>query len=217
MQSDIFIFEGLDGGGKSDAVSLLKEELESEGKEVYVFRDFGYTDLGMALRKIILTDDAPKTEEATLFLILAARMELVKTKLIPLLDKGVTILLDRFFFTTYAYTPRENWEWLDQLHAVLGVYEIPINGVFWLDVDFETSLSRAGNRAKLDVIESKLYNDFETYNQRYNDLLSGKDSVIKIDSRKTRAEIQSDIRHFRKEKCQQPSKNWRIFPKHSPS
>ena len=52
-----YSFEGLDGCGKSTAMTSVAEMLRSDGKEVITTREPGGTPLGEAIRNYLLTYD----------------------------------------------------------------------------------------------------------------------------------------------------------------
>jgi dTMP kinase len=100
-----FVFEGIDGSGKSTQAKLLAEYLSGErGMDVLLLREPGGTELGEKLRELILDPDgedlAPETE---IFLFMAARSHLVRTRIIPALAGGQVVICDRFIWSTAVY------------------------------------------------------------------------------------------------------------------
>ena len=96
-------FEGLDGCGKTTQARLLADALEDEGQSVVRVREPGGTPAGEAARRILLDHAYPVGPEAELFLVLAARAELVRHVIRPALDGGHLVLADRFELSTHAY------------------------------------------------------------------------------------------------------------------
>ena len=47
-------FEGMDGSGKTTQVERLRTALEQEGREVVTAREPGQTELGEAIRDLVL-------------------------------------------------------------------------------------------------------------------------------------------------------------------
>lgn len=97
--------EGLEGSGKSSAVSFLKEYLEKKGYSVVTFRDPGSTVVGEKIRKLLLDKNLYITPVAELLLYLAARTQLIEEKLKKILLEEVIdfVICDRFFDSTFAY------------------------------------------------------------------------------------------------------------------
>jgi len=101
----VFIsFEGVEGSGKTTQVALLADRLRAEGREVLVVREPGGTPLAEEARRLVLHEPAVRPgPEAELFLYLVARADLVSRVVRPALERGVTVLADRFDLSTRAY------------------------------------------------------------------------------------------------------------------
>ena len=101
----IFIaFEGGEGIGKSTQSQLLKKWLEQEGETVVLSREPGGTDLGIEIRKILLshaTGEISPRAEALLYA--ADRANHVYSVIRPALAKGDVVISDRYFDSSIAY------------------------------------------------------------------------------------------------------------------
>jgi dTMP kinase len=95
-------FEGLDGSGKTTQVHLLAARLEAEGAEVVITREPGGTPLGEEIRTLVLHggDMAPWAEAA---LYAASRAQHVEELIRPALERGATVLCDRYVDSSVAY------------------------------------------------------------------------------------------------------------------
>lgn len=97
-------FEGGDATGKSTQVERLAEWLVGRGHEVVVARDPGSTEVGEAVRSIVLTAGVDRlSAEAELALYVAARAQLADEIVRPALAVGRIVLLDRFGDSSVAY------------------------------------------------------------------------------------------------------------------
>lgn len=99
----VFIaFEGGDGAGKSTQVRLLAEVLRARGREVLVTRQPGGTELGVAIRDLVLHGDhvSPRAE-ALLFA--ADKAHHVDLVIRPALAAGQVVLTDRYTDSSVAY------------------------------------------------------------------------------------------------------------------
>lgn len=105
MSKGLFItFEGIDGSGKSTQLKRLAEWLEEQGRPYRLLREPGGTELGEAIRKLLLAPELKKmSAEAELLLFFAARAELVRDVIRPALERGELVICDRFYDSTLAY------------------------------------------------------------------------------------------------------------------
>jgi dTMP kinase len=103
----LITLEGVEGAGKSTLADALAERLRAAGHSVVRRREPGGTPLGEAIRAAVL-DPAHGAGHgvspwAELFLMLAARAQLVHEVVEPALARGETVLLDRFADASTAY------------------------------------------------------------------------------------------------------------------
>ena len=97
-------FEGGEGSGKSTQIERLAAFLRDEGHEVTTAREPGTTQVGEAVRELLLrTAGEDLSAESELALFLAARAELVAAVVGPALEAGQVVLLDRYGDSSVAY------------------------------------------------------------------------------------------------------------------
>jgi dTMP kinase len=97
-------FEGVEGCGKSTHVRRLSRALRAAGHDVVETREPGGTELGRALRDLLLTPASPPPSPiAELFLYCADRAQHVAHVILPALAAGQIVLCDRFSDSTIAY------------------------------------------------------------------------------------------------------------------
>ncbi|CAN2167077.1 enterobactin exporter EntS [Candidatus Nanopelagicaceae bacterium] len=101
----IFIaFEGGEGIGKSTQSQLLKQWLEQEGETVVLSREPGGTDLGIEVRKILLSHSTGEiSPRAEALLYAADRAHHVFSVIRPALARGEVMISDRYFDSSIAY------------------------------------------------------------------------------------------------------------------
>jgi len=96
--------EGGDGAGKSTLADGLERRLRDAGRDVLRTREPGGTTFGEAVRAVVLDPAHPDVSPwAELFLMLAARAQLVHESIRPALDSGKVVLCDRFADASVAY------------------------------------------------------------------------------------------------------------------
>ena len=95
--------EGLDGAGKTTLVAGLTRELAARGRELLVLREPGGVELSERIRELVKDPELAVDPRAEALLYAAARAQLVAEQLVPLLERGQWVLLDRFVDSSLAY------------------------------------------------------------------------------------------------------------------
>lgn len=144
--------EGLDGSGKTTQARLLGQRLAAAGVDVVLTREPGGTELGEQIRDLVLHGGhvAPWAEAA---LYAAARAQHVEEVIRPALERGATVICDRYVDSSVAYQGIARGLGLDRvlelnLAAVEGL--LPDVTVL-LEIDAHDSAARMGG--DLDRIE----------------------------------------------------------------
>ena len=102
--SGLFItFEGGDGTGKSTQVRLLTEWLAEQGRAVVSTREPGGTEVGTALRDIVLHHRGDVDPRAEALLYAADRAQHIGTLVRPALERGDVVVQDRYIDSSVAY------------------------------------------------------------------------------------------------------------------
>lgn len=103
MGGRFFVVEGPDGVGKTTLAARLASRLGFVGCDVLEVREPGGTPVAEAARRIVLDPALDASPLAELFLILAARADLVRKVTRPALAEGKLVLCDRYELSTWAY------------------------------------------------------------------------------------------------------------------
>jgi dTMP kinase len=139
----------MDGCGKTTQLRLLAQYLREHGREVVETVEPGGTEIGRQIRRILLDPASaaihPRTE---LLLYFASRAQNVNEVIRPALEAGSVVLCDRFTDSTLVY--QGCGRGLDAA-IVLDLDRIACQGLrpattILIDIDLETSLSRAKRR-----------------------------------------------------------------------
>jgi len=98
------VFEGGEGIGKSTQAKLLKAWLEQEGESVVLTREPGGSELGIEIRKILLSHSTGEiSPRAEALLYAADRAHHVHSLIRPALAAGQVVIGDRYFDSSIAY------------------------------------------------------------------------------------------------------------------
>ena len=96
--------DGGDGSGKSTQVELLCQWLHEQGRKVVACRDPGSTQLGEAVRNLLLDrHDLQINRRSEMLLYMAARSQMVEEVIRPALAQGKTVVSDRYLLANVAY------------------------------------------------------------------------------------------------------------------
>ena len=97
-------FEGIDGCGKSTQLSRFAKTLKETGISLVVTNEPGGTEIGQAIREILLhVDNNHIVPLAELFLYEADRAQHVSEVIKPALEAGKWVVCDRYFDATTVY------------------------------------------------------------------------------------------------------------------
>jgi dTMP kinase len=97
-------FEGGEGAGKSTQSRLLGTWLEERGHTVLLTFEPGDTEVGRALRRIVLSPETGELSHRTEALLYAAdKAEHVDTVVLPALARGEVVITDRYVDSSLAY------------------------------------------------------------------------------------------------------------------
>lgn len=149
----IFVFDGLDGCGKSTYIRRLQDFYESKGKKVKVFRNPGGTAFGEKIRPITKGKDTPRSGIVDL-LTLAANWVDILEQAKTFVEKGYVVLIDRGPMSAYAYQGEMKglghfvdivYDFLIPLYARHRDIIIP-KVLFYIDVPYELLYDRLRER-----------------------------------------------------------------------
>ncbi len=165
--------EGIEGVGKTSNLRFIKELLESSGHDCVVTREPGGTNLGEALRGLLLShSDDQMSADAELLMMFAARAEHLSKVILPALENDQTVLCDRFTEATYAYQGGGRLLDVDKISEleqwVQGDLRPDLTII--LDAPVEIGRARAGSRSAPDRIEKEQDDFFQRVREAYIEL-----------------------------------------------
>ena len=140
--------EGLDGAGKTTLVAGLAQALGATA-----LREPGGVAVAERIRDLVKGSDCDPRAEALLFA--AARAQLVAEALVPRLDAGDTVLLDRFVDSSLAYQGGGRGLGVEAVREinVFGTGGLAPDRTLYLRIDPEAGLDRVGGRGGADRFE----------------------------------------------------------------
>jgi len=114
----LITIEGIDGAGKSTLAAALAAAIEQRGIHVQALREPGGVPLSERIRALLTDPGAQIGPEAEALLYAAARAELVRAAVRPLLAEGAWVLLDRYVDSSLAYQGEGRQLGIERVEAV---------------------------------------------------------------------------------------------------
>lgn len=191
----VFItFEGIDGSGKSTQIKKLKERLQQEGAEVKEFRDPGGPVVSEKVREILLNPDFEIHPVTELLLFSASRSQLMAEKVLPALEEGAVVILDRFYDSTTAYQGygRKSVavDEIRKLNAIASHRRKP-DLTIYMQIPLEDAKSRMSD--KKDRMERAGDLFFEKVIEGYNKMASAEDRFFTVQATQPEEEVHKQI------------------------
>ena len=190
-------FEGTDGCGKSTQMKKLAEYLKRRGYEVVSTREPGGCPISERIREVILSlDSKGMTAECEALLYAAARVEHVRSVILPALKSGKIVLCDRFLDSSIAYQAygRELGEdFIRQINKAATDLIMP-DRTLMFDIERETAKARMAQGAPLDRLELEKEDFFTRVSRAYDRIAQAEpERIVRIDSGRSIEEVFEDV------------------------
>jgi dTMP kinase len=191
----LFVLEGIDGSGKTCACKQLVDLLGSKGYEVVYLRE----PTKESKWGIEISERSPRGElspEEELELFIRDRQWHISNRILPALNQGKIVLLDRYFFATGAYQSTVmDLHWSEILRRNReGISAPEPDIVFILDVPAEIGLERATGRTGRANLQFEKLDRLIKVRQNYLEMAeSDSGTYIIIDSKKPLQQVVDEI------------------------
>jgi dTMP kinase len=196
-QGQFIVVEGIEGAGKSSAISVIEAVLEKHGISYIKTREPGGTPLAESLREIVksASHDEVLTQETELLLMYASRSQLLANRILPALEQGTWVIGDRHDLSSRAYQGGGR-QFDDSIMNAIA--DVTLKGftpdlTVYLDLAPELGLGRAQARGELDRIELEKIEFFERVRNKYLELATASDRTDIIDASQIMAEVHRDV------------------------
>ncbi|RHX85901.1 dTMP kinase [Leptospira stimsonii] len=180
-ESPLFVvFEGIDGSGKSTLCRSITELLLKEGIPSASFTEPTNLETGKFLRKFLRGEiDLNREEQIEAFL--SDREESLNQNILPALEEGKNVLLDRYMYSTAAYQSGPDFppETILQKNLERN-FRIP-DLLFYLNLNPKVALERLSRR-KEEKERFETLSQLEKIHSAYERILPGE--TIRIDAEK---------------------------------
>lgn len=210
IEGNFIVLEGVDGAGTTTHTKLLADGLKSRGLPVHTTREPSDGPVGMMLRQILtgrivvpgLRGTRPPSWTTMACLFAADRLDHCEAEIVPNLMDGVTVISDRYDYSSVAYQSitgggePDTIAWVKELnrHAkrpdLVIVLDIPP------DVAAKRRLNRTTGREMYDDdgLQEQLASFYTNIDQHFP-----RDLVAHVDANRPVEEVAADVmRHVRK-------------------
>ncbi len=169
----LITFEGGEGGGKTTQVVRLRAKLIEAGHDVIVVREPGGTTISEQIREV--THNKKNTGMAfttEMFLFQAARAQIFREVVIPSLESGKVVIMDRSRDSSVVYQGMVRGfdvELIDMLNDISTKELIPDLTIL-LDVPVDEGLQRRMESGKQDRLDLEARDFHEAVREAYLEL-----------------------------------------------
>ncbi len=163
------VIEGGLGCGKTTQINLLKKILK---KNWEYYREPGGTPYGEKVRDAVQGLNGYDVEEyAAMFGYAASRANLIRGVIIPLLEKGKNVILDRYWYSTYAYQSIGNVSKKDIIEINrIATKDLKPDLVIHYDLDPVHAIKRKEGREDADRYDLKKLDFHKKVRKNYREL-----------------------------------------------
>ncbi|ELV8624718.1 dTMP kinase [Vibrio cidicii] len=198
-KTKFIVVEGLEGAGKSTAISTVLDVLSQAGiQDVVQTREPGGTPLAEKLRALVKEEHSGEHlhDMTELLLLYAARVQLVENVIKPALAQGKWVVGDRHDMSSQAYQGggRQISPLLMKNLRDTALGEFKPDFTIYMDIDPKVGLERARGRGELDRIEKMDISFFQRTRQRYLQIAQADPSVVIINAEQAIEAVAQDIR-----------------------
>jgi len=197
MKGKLITFEGCEGCGKSTQVRLLQEYLQTTNQQFLMTREPGGTKISEKIRSIILDkDNKEMVDECEALLYASSRCQLLKERVLPALDRGEIVIIDRYYDSSFAYQAYARGLGYDFVAAAnnFAINNAQPDITIFFDIDPYHAFLRKGGADSADRLElagmefhNKVYNGYKALMEKFPQ------RIIAIDASRSVDAIHNDV------------------------
>ncbi len=201
MKNGIIIsFEGPDGAGKTTVLEQVLPVLQEKGYDIVTTREPGGVEIAERIRDVILDVNHVAMDSKTeLLLYMAARRQHYVEKVLPALEAGKVVLIDRFIDSSIAYQGAGRG--LDK-DIITRLNDFATDGrkpdlTLYFDVESEIGLARIAKNAEREVnrLDLEKLDMHKRVREGYLALTEQEKRIVTIDASRELADVVSETLH----------------------
>ena len=179
----LITLEGIDGAGKTTLAQAIRDALGDRHIAVELLREPGGVATAEAIRALVHDPGRRVDPRAEALLFAAARAQLVSERLLPLLQRGAFVLLDRFVDSSLVYQGVGRGLGIDEIRTINGFATQGLIPDRTLLLELDPSSARARSRertAEPDRIEREGDDFFARIAAAYRGLAAAEPGRIRV-------------------------------------
>ncbi|CDO18208.1 dTMP kinase [Streptococcus gallolyticus] len=201
MKNGIIIsFEGPDGAGKTTVLEQVFPVLQEKGYDIVTTREPGGVEIAERIRDVILDVNHVAMDSKTeLLLYMAARRQHYVEKVLPALEAGKVVLIDRFIDSSIAYQGAGRG--LDK-DIITRLNDFATDGrkpdlTLYFDVESEIGLARIAKNTEREVnrLDLEKLDMHKRVREGYLALTEQEKRIVTIDASRELADVVSETLH----------------------
>ena len=201
MKNGIIIsFEGPDGAGKTTVLEQVLPVLQEKGYDIVTTREPGGVEIAERIRDVILDVNHVAMDSKTeLLLYMAARRQHYVEKVLPALEAGKVVLIDRFIDSSIAYQGAGRG--LDK-DIITKLNDFATDGrkpdlTLYFDVESEIGLARIAKNTEREVnrLDLEKLDMHKRVREGYLALTEQEKRIVTIDASRELADVVLETLH----------------------
>ncbi|WP_288623509.1 dTMP kinase [uncultured Streptococcus sp.] len=201
MKNGIIIsFEGPDGAGKTTVLEHVLPVLQEKGYDIVTTREPGGVEIAERIRDVILDVNHVAMDSKTeLLLYMAARRQHYVEKVLPALEAGKVVLIDRFIDSSIAYQGAGRG--LDK-DIITRLNDFATDGrkpdlTLYFDVESKIGLARIAKNAEREVnrLDLEKLDMHKRVREGYLALTEQEKRIVTIDASRELADVVLETLH----------------------
>lgn len=194
----LITLEGGEGGGKTTQIVRLRDQLTKAGFDVIVLREPGGTVISEQIREVVLSAKnvgIAFTTEVLLFQ--AARAQIYREIVLPSLEAGKVVLMDRSRDSSVVYQGHVRGFGIDLIEQLnnISTRDTYPDLTFLLDVDVKEGLHRREQSGKKDRLDMEAQEFHHQVREGYLTLAKANDRGrwVVVDANKSIDEVAEEL------------------------
>lgn len=184
--------EGGDGSGKTTILKEVSKELKKKNIDFIITREPGGVDISEQIRKIVLgrkNKNLDMKTEALLFA--AARRQHLVEKIIPALNSGKMVIVDRFIYSSIVYQGYARGIGIDKVRSIneFAIDDYYPDKNIYIDVAPEIALKRINSTREINRLDLEKIEFHKKVREGYLKLVEKENNFVLIDGKKTIKEV----------------------------